>query len=256
MRLNTRIITTLAFCAVSSGLFAQEKPAEPRKIKLWEQQLENLAPEKKESYRALLMDSKRLFDQKRIFEALNALYEAEAIHKDNPLSLNLKGACYVEFRDFDLARACFDQALLLSPKNPHVLFNLAEVDFVTNQWKWCEQRVIELMPLIDEKNIPLRRLLEFKLLLSHLKTDQLEKARVLSEKYDFLDDSPYYYYANASMAYQSGDAEKAEGWIASAQRVFRDPQVLAPWKDTLIEFGYIKSFYGNHLDPNASEDQP
>jgi hypothetical protein len=29
-----------------------------------------------------------------------------------------------------------------------------------------------------------------------------------------------------------------------AGRVFANPAVIAPWQDTLIEFGYIESFYG------------
>ena len=37
---------------------------------------------------------------------------------------------------------------------------------------------------------------------------------------------------------------KAEEWLAMAGRIFRDPNVLAPWQDTLVEYGYIKSFYG------------
>ena len=31
-----------------------------------------------------------------------------------------------------------------------------------------------------------------------------------------------------------------------AGRVFRDPNILAPWQDTLVEYGYIKSFYGDN----------
>ena len=29
-----------------------------------------------------------------------------------------------------------------------------------------------------------------------------------------------------------------------ANRIFQDPNILAPWQDTLVEYGYIKSFYG------------
>jgi hypothetical protein len=38
---------------------------------------------------------------------------------------------------------------------------------------------------------------------------------------------------------------KAEEWLAIAGRIFQDPNVLAPWQDTLVEYGYIKSFYGD-----------
>jgi hypothetical protein len=58
------------------------------------------------------------------------------------------------------------------------------------------------------------------------------------------DDSPFYYYAQAALAYESKNTLKAEEWLAIASRVFRNPAALASWQDTLIEFGYIKSFYG------------
>jgi hypothetical protein len=29
-----------------------------------------------------------------------------------------------------------------------------------------------------------------------------------------------------------------------AVRVFNNPAVIAPWQDSLIEYGYIQSFYG------------
>jgi hypothetical protein len=111
------------------------------------------------------------------------------------------------------------------------------------------------MPMIDERNIPMRRILEYKLLLSQLKLGKVEEATALANKYDFLDDNPYYYYANAAMAFHAEDLESAERWLASARRVFRNPTTLAPWQDTLIEYGYIKSFYGEDLmvEPAAAE---
>lgn len=243
-----RFLPILATLAICPALPAQDEDAEEKKIPEWQLRLENLAPEKRMEYAKTLEEGGRFFNQKRVFEALNKVYEAEEIFDGNPGALNLKGACYVEFRDFERARVCFEKAISLSPKNPNVLFNLVEMEFVTKQWEDCESRIQELLPLVDEKNIPMRRLLEFKLLLAHLKTDKVDQAKALSEKYDFLDDNPFYYYANAAMDYHAGETEKAERWIASARRVFRNPSTIAPWQDTLIEFGYIKSFYGEDLE--------
>ena len=55
----------------------------------------------------------------------------------------------------------------------------------------------------------------------------------------------YYYYAKAALAYEDNNLIKAEEWLATAGRIFQDPNVLAPWQDTLVEYGYIKSFYGD-----------
>jgi tetratricopeptide (TPR) repeat protein len=244
MTIPKSLLPYLAILALTPTLSAQDENAP---VPEWQQKLENLSPEDKKSYATALGEGSRLFNQKRIFEALNSVYDAEKIFPQNPAALNLKGACYVEFRDFTRARACFDEAIALTPGNPSVLFNLVEMDFVTRQWEACQKRIQELSPLIPKDNIAMHRLLEFKLMLTYLKTDQEDKARELSEKYDFLDDNPYYYYAQAAICYHDGETEKADTWIGSARRVFRDAATLSPWQDTLIEFGYIKSFYGDGL---------
>ena len=71
------------------------------------------------------------------------------------------------------------------------------------------------------------------------------EAAALADKYDFLDDSPFHYFAQAALAYDKKDLIKAEEWLAIAGRIFQDPNVIAPWQDTLVEYGYIKSFYGD-----------
>ena len=65
---------------------------------------------------------------------------------------------------------------------------------------------------------------------------------------DFLSDSPIYYYGNAALEYNNDNGAEAEKWLARARRVFGNPRILAPWQDTLIEFGYVKSFYGGDLE--------
>ena len=197
--------------------------------------------------------SSTLFNQKRIFEALNAAYDAEAIFDKNPAALNLKGACCVEFRAFDQARALFKQALTLSPGSTSVLFNLAEMDFVTRQWQDCHDGMSELIPLLNPKDLGMRRLVEFKLMLAMIKLGKLTEARELANKYDFLDDTPFFYYAQAAIAYNENDTTAAERWLGSVRRIFRRPETLAPWQDTLIEFGYIKSFYGGDLGSDVPD---
>jgi Flp pilus assembly protein TadD len=77
----------------------------------------------------------RLFQQKRIFEALDALEKAGAIFEASPEVYNLRGSCYVEMRAFDKALREFGEASALSKDNPSIEFNIAEVLFVTRQWQ-------------------------------------------------------------------------------------------------------------------------
>ena len=255
---------TLGF---SSLMLAQEEaPAEADEEKIvpsWKLAFDNLEKEQRETYIKRMSEASRLFSQKRIIEALNEVAEARKIFDQDPTSLNLIGACHVEFRNFDKARTAFEDALKLQAEflkdieklqgdarirrmRPvvNILFNLAEMDFVTHRWQDCHDRIEKIMPDLDPNNASMGRLIEFKYMLCKLKIDQVDKARELAEKYDYLDDHPYYYYANSAIAYFDGKELEAERWRNSARRVFRRAAVLAPWEDTMIEFGFVKSFYG------------
>ena len=96
--------------------------------------LEALSKEDTVAYSNAFRRANSLFQQKRIFEALEALEEVDAIYAKNPASLTLRGACYVEFRAFDKARMVFAKSLEISPGNFNVRFNVAEIEFVTKNY--------------------------------------------------------------------------------------------------------------------------
>jgi len=206
----------------------------------------NLPEETRKDFIKHISEANRLFQEKRIFETLEALDKATKIFPDSPEILNLRGSCYVEMRAFDKALADFKKAAELSKDNPSIEFNIGEVYFVTKEWQKCSDLFEKISKLIPKENMALGRLVEFKILLCKKKLGRDKEAKALAEKYDFLDDSPYYYYAQAAIAYDDKDLIKAEEWLARASRIFQDPNVLAPWQDTLVEYGYIKSFYGEN----------
>ncbi len=76
-----------------------------------------------------------------------------------------------------------------------------------------------------------------------IKTGDLAGAEAIVAETDFLDDSPLFYFGKAALHYAKDDGVGAETWLARATRIFRSSNggLLAPWQDTLIEFGYIKS---------------
>jgi tetratricopeptide (TPR) repeat protein len=213
----------------------------------------NLPEQKRVDYLKYVAEATRLFNQKRIFEALEQIDEARKIFDRNVDIFNLLGSCYVEFRDFTKAREFFDKALALEPKSSIILFNVAELEFVTRNWQVCLARMKEVLPLIPEVSVQTKRIVELKMLLCYLALDMEEEAKALANKYDPLrDDSPFYYYAQASLCYRDKDLLKAEEFLQRANRVFGNPAYLAPWQDTLIEFGYIASFYGGDDLPSAT----
>lgn len=211
------------------------------------EEFSNLPKAQRDAFAEHLTKASRLFAEKRIFEVLGELGKAEAIFAESVALLNLKGSCYVEFRDFERARTIYKEALELEPDSSTVHFNLAEIDFCTKNWQASHDGFTKLLGQIKEDQLAMRRLIEFKILLCKLKLDQVDEARTLADKYGFMDDSPYHFFSKASLAFNDDDAVTAEEWLGRAIRIFRRPEVLAPWQDTLIEFGYIKSFYGGDL---------
>ena len=224
----------------------EKKPEKPQFIL----DLEALSREDAGKYFQFYQRADMLFKQKRIFECLEAIEEIDKIYDKNPASLNLKGACYVEFRNFEKARLAFGKALKANEGNFNVRFNLSEIEFVTKNYAECLKQLKELeAEAADNENFAnMLPLVRFKMLLCMLKTDQVDEAKKIVAGTDFLDDSPLFYYGNAALEYFAGKGPEAEVWLARAGRIFRDAASIAPWQDTLIEYGYIKSFYGGDLE--------
>ena len=256
-------ILLLSLFAFSLPLHAQDgtaavpQPAAPAADTLLPNQKAflNLPEESRKDFLKHLEESNRLFQQKRVFETLDELEKTAKIFQDSPEIYNLRGSCFVEMRAFDKALDQFQKAAELSKNNSSIEFNMAEVYFCTKEWKKSVDILEKILKDMQAQvksgqpeNMALSRLVEFKVLLCKKKLGMKDEALVLSEKYDFLDDSPFYYYAQAATAYDAGNLIKAEEWLAMAGRVFADPNVIAPWQDTMVEYGYIKSFYGEESE--------
>jgi len=222
----------------------------------------NLPEEQRAAYIKHANEASRLFSLKRIFETLDEIHLCEKILKDDPNIVNLKGACHVEFRNFEKAREIFLHANSLTENNINIQFNLAELQFVQHQWASCHEALKKIEPSIPDSTKGMHRLVLFKSLLCKIKLTEEkdisderkqeleEEIQELSQRFDFRDDSPFHYYANASLAFREDDVIKADSWIGRARRIFSG-NLLSSWQDTLIEAGYIQSFYGN----NSAEPQ-
>lgn len=250
-----KAISLFTLLALVAPLSAQETPAKSesaetkRELLPNQQKFLNLPEESRKNFVKHVGDASRLFQEKRIFECLDKLAEANKIFDESPEVYNLRGSCYVEMRAFDKALVDFSKARELTRGEPSVEFNVGEVYFVTQEWQKALDVFVEVMKKLPPENIALGRLIEFKIMLCKKKLGQENEAAILAEKYTFEDDSPYYYYAQAALAYDKEEMVEAEEWLARAGRVFRNPAVLAPWQDTLVEYGYVKSFYGNDQSP-------
>ena len=249
----------LSLFVLVTPLAAQDGPKPVEKVPLADAQAMspnqqaflNLPEESRKEFVKHLSEATRLFQQKRIFETLDELEKTAKIFADSPEIYNLRGSCFVEMRAFDKALAEFEKARSYTQDNASIDFNVAEIYFVTKEWKKSLEILEKISKILPKENVALGRLVEFKMLLCMKKLGINAEAATLADKYDFLDDSPFYYFAQAALAYDKKDLVKAEEWLAIAGRIFQDPNVLAPWQDTMVEYGYIKSFYGD--DPAAEK---
>ncbi|WP_367872153.1 tetratricopeptide repeat protein [Luteolibacter sp. Populi] len=244
---------TLLICLLPFSALHAQVPAPAREKRSYEVAFSNLPEAKRKEYGEKLNETRRLFNDKRIFEAVNKANETSAIFPDDPELLSLIGACQVEFRNFDKAMEAFKKADSLAPNDPQTLFNVAELNFVTKNWPEAEINLAKVIafspPGHDQPAFQLNRLTEFKLLLVKLKLNKAAEAASIAQKYDYLDDSPFPYYAKAAVLFSEGKDIEAEGQMARAARIFQDPNIVAPWQDTMIEFGYVKGFFGGDEAP-------
>ena len=252
------IATLLCFLLPIAAVSGQEKEAPKTELRAYEQEFSNLPKEKREEFIKKLAEAQRLFAQKRVFESINVANEAAAIFKNQTDLQVLLGACQVEFRNFDKAMEHFKEADKLTPGATNILFNIAELNFVTKDWAASEKNFEKVLSLTSKSTISsdfqLARLAEFKLLLSKLKLGKKDEAVKLSKKYDYLDDSPYPYFAEAAILFSEDREIEAEGAMARGARIFSNSDLISSWRDTMMEFGYIKGFFGGDSDkPESGE---
>lgn len=191
---------------------------------------------KQQELEKCLADATKLFQDRDFGEAITLLNQANEVSGSSARVLNLRGSCYVELRDFEKALADFESASELVKGNSSIRFNIGEVHFVTRQWQQALDVFGKLKEQLPPENTKLSRLVEFKVLLCQNRLGRMEEVEVLASKYGENDSSPFYWYAAALLAGQADDPQKQAALLAEASRRFPNPEDLAPWKDTMVEY--------------------
>jgi len=125
------------------------------RLKIIRTKFSNLPEAQRVKYLGLLSEAAQLFKNKRIFETLELIRQMEDIFKKNPQALNLKGACQVELRNFKAARTIFKEAVELAGPTSNVVFNLAEIDFVTDNWASAIKQFEQVLELSNANQVTL-----------------------------------------------------------------------------------------------------
>ena len=200
--------------------------------------IENLTQEEQQELSKILDDASRFIGGIRLQEGLSKLLDAEQIAPDLFQISNLRGAAYTKMKDFETARKHFKKAISLRSGVFHPQFNLAEIEFVTEEYTKSEKSFKTLLTDFPKMDLGTKRLLEFKIIICRLKQNDIEGAKAQLNTFTYLDDTPIYHLGHAAVAYAKEDSQDAESWIASANKIYSAGQ-LEIFRDSLIEAGWI-----------------
>lgn len=171
------------------------------------------------------------FEAKKYDPALNTLLEAEKLAPDSAFILNLVGAAYTKKKDYAQAKACFDKALGLDPNFFPAQFNVGELLFLQKQYPQALSHFVK-MSNADPGN----ELLQFKLVLCLIMTDQVEDAEKVVRHMKFPGEQPAWYYAQAALQMKAGNKSKAREYRATAEQIF--PGKTSLYSETFQDLGW------------------
>lgn len=194
-----------------------------------------------------------LFAKREIPAALAELDSASQIIDRHPEVLNLRGSCHVEMRDFEQALRDFTDAAKREPHNPSIQFNIGEVRFVTKQWPEALEAFKSLREQLPPDAGDLAALIDFKIMLCHAALGHSDEFERLAEGHQAAVDSPISYFAMAALDYSRSDQQGAAKLLTEAASRFPAPTTLAPWTDTLDEYGWRQYPSGTRITTKFHE---
>lgn len=194
---------------------------------------------RRHKFSTLLETARKSFAERDVRAALAVLEEAGGLYESNPDLLNLRGSCHVELRDFEKALTDFSGALEKMPHNPSILFNIAEVHFVSKRWDDATKSFTQAKDNLPPESNALRQLIDFKLMLCEVGRGNRDGFEALADTNTKVHGTPLSEYTNVVRAFQAEDPDAALDALNAVAELFPGAETRAPWNDTLVEFGYM-----------------
>ncbi len=174
------------------------------------------------------------FSNNRYDEALAKLVDAQKMKPNDPELINLEGAIYVKQEKWQQATDAFNRSLSFNAKYFPAQFNTGEVLYL--QKKYSDARAVFQKLQVDQ---PKNELLRYKVFLTYLMEGNDADAKAQLDKFDFVADTPAFYYAQAAWWYKHDDVKQAESYIASSLQIF-PPAANNIFAESLIDAGWLK----------------
>ena len=190
--------------------------------------------------RSKFEQSQQAFRQRDFATALKLVDEADKADPNQPATLNLRGEILMQQGQFDDAETAFKKAAKLDPKLRDAQYNLAQIPFKKKEYAKARDRFETLYKRIPggDKN-QAAELIKFKIYMTYLLEGKESKAHSMMEEFQFTGDTPALYYAQAAWEYKHNNAQKAEDWTGSANKIY-SPALNGVFADAFYDVGWLQ----------------
>src|SRR3989442_3166022 len=190
--------------------------------------------------RSKFEQAQQVLRQRDFATALKLIDEADKANPNQPATLNLRGEILMQQQQFDQAEAAFKKAAKLDPKLREAQYNLAQVPFKKKDYAKARERFetsYNRTPGGDKNQAA--ELIKFKIYMTHLMEGKESRAHSMMEEFQFTGDTPALYYAQAAWEYKHNNAQKAEDWTNSANKIY-SPALNGVFADALYDVGWLQ----------------
>jgi tetratricopeptide (TPR) repeat protein len=217
-----------------------EKPSGQRRASLPLMTAAERTEKTKAFARSKFEQSQQVFRQRDFAAALKLVDEADKANPNQAATLNLRGEILMQQGQFDNAEAAFKKAAKLDPKLRDAQYNLAQIPFKKKEYAKARDRFETLFKRIPggEKN-QAAELIKFKIYMALLMDGKESRAHSMMEEFQFTGDTPALYYAQAAWEYKHNNAQKAEDWTNSANKIY-SPALNGVFADAFYDVGWLQ----------------
>lgn len=173
------------------------------------------------------------YERNEMDVALKLADEADAIQKDHPAIVNLRGAVALDRGDFKAAEEGFRKALEIEPAFFPAKFNIIEVDFRQGRYTEAREKFAALL-----KEHPENELIKYRVFLAALLEGDRVGADAVYETIPWPGESAAYYFATAARLLKDGNRGEAESYLRSAEQIFGEARTKL-FYDPLEKSGMI-----------------
>jgi Flp pilus assembly protein TadD len=217
-----------------------EKPSGQRRASLPLMTAAERTEKTKAFARSKFEQSQQAFRQRDFATALKLVDEADKADPNQPATLNLRGEILMQQGQFDDAETAFKKAAKLDPKLRDAQYNLAQIPFKKKEYAKARDRFETLYKRIPggDKN-QAAELIKFKIYMTLLMEGKESRAHSMMEEFQFTGDTPALYYAQAAWEYKHNNAQKAEDWTNSSNKIY-SPALNGVFADAFYDVGWLQ----------------